>query len=305
MGIAFVSDINFFELPLSGGAASNDFNHATFLIKERGLDVDIITPINFDHRVKKQYELIIFSNCVSFSHEQLKALADKGPYIVFTHDYYFCVFRLHFPGKNTCKDCPKVEFWRQMHKGAKLNIFLSPLHRQQHEIMFGEEGLGRKCWIPSAMDVDFWSPVEGVQREKGTVLSVNGLAVFKGRYNLYNYAKQHPEMQFNCVGAGGNLDLPNCRYLGSVDREQLRELYSRHEYVIMLPDTAQPFEQVFIEAILMGCKVIGNRNIGATSFPNWDFSDVEKIRFYMRQAAAGFADEIYSVLDEIRGVKRI
>ena len=299
MAIAFISDINFFEHPY-GGAASNDARHCQYLQEKRGLNVDIITPQNYEHRIKKDYELLIFSNCVTFSHEQLKRLTEKFPYITFTHDYYFCNFRLHFSGKESCRNCPKVPFWKEMYKNSKKNIFLSPLHHEMHEIIFGSEVLGGKVVIPSAMDVNFWHPVEGIQRLPKTILSVNGLAPFKGRYNVHTYIQQHPDWKFTLAGIGVPFDdLAECAYIGHQTQEQLRELYSLHEYVLMLPDTAQPFEQVFIEAILCGAKVIGNKNVGATSY-TWNFSDREEIKNYMRQAQAGFSDEVYEVLEGLR-----
>ena len=297
MTIGWVQDINFIEMP-NGGAQSNDLGMYRYLEKERGLEQDILTPNNVNERLSKKYELLIISNCTRFSHELLLKLTKDTPYIMFCHDYYFCNFRLHFPGRESCKRCPKVDFWNGFHKNAKKNIFLSPFHFEMHELIFGKENLGKKVYIPSILDLKFWIPMD-IQRKKGTIISVNGLQPFKGRYNLNSYIEQHPELSFTIVGDGVQLKHKNCKYLGYQTPEQLRELYSTHEHLIHLPDNTDPFCRVVMEALLCGCKVIGNKNIGAFSY-DWNFKDQKELRNYLRQAGPGFADEIYEVLKEIR-----
>jgi len=280
-----------------GGAALTDFSHIIFGIKERGVDIDIVTPSNVGGLIDEDYDLLVLSNCVTFPKETIKHFCKRFPYIVFTHDYYFCKFRLHFSGRPDIKDSPLCLFWKEIHQGAKKNIFLSPLHREMHEIIFDKEVLGKEICIPSNLETDFWKPNPDVKKIRNSVLNINGLAIFKGRYVINDYVKQHPELKFTFAGGGTQLRLPNCQYIGAVTRQKLRELYWQHEYVMLLPETSQPCERVACEALLCGNKILYNDNVGLFSFP-WNFKDRKEVRNLLRQAGPGFWDEVYEVYEQ-------
>lgn len=278
----------------SGGAQLNDAGMIEFGMKERGADIDIITPQNAVFKQDEAYDLLIFSNCVSFPESFMKEITQKYPYVIFHHDYFFCKFRLFFPGKESCKECFRVPFWREFMSKAMKNIFLSPLHRRMHEIVFDKKDLGAVVTIPSCVDLDFWKPNDKVNKKRNTVLSVHGLAPFKGRYVINDYITEHPELHFTFVGEGVQLQHKNVTYLGDVTRAKLRDLYWMNEYVMLLTETAQPFERVAAEALLCGNKILYNENIGFFSYA-WDYKNREEVKKYLSQAPAGFWDEIYEL----------
>lgn len=293
--IGWVQDID--PLIDLGGAQKNDLGMIRFIMKNTGAEIDIIIPQNIGSKLLKKYDLLIFSNCVKFPKEHIEAIIKKNPYVIFHHDYLFCRFRLYYPGDKTCVGCPGFEWWHKFIAGAKKNIFLSPMHREMHEIIFTKKELGPSITIPSCIDTEFWHPTEGDIRMPKTVISVNGLEVFKGRYNHNEYIEKHPELQFTFVGGGIEINKPNVKYLPVVGQEELRKLYSQHEYFMSLPPTAMPFDRVIPEAYLCGCKLIVNENLGALSY-KWDWANKEQILFYLKQAAVGFKDEIFQLLEK-------
>lgn len=295
MKVLWLQDLD--PLVVGGGAQTNDKRMIMFGIKERGVEIEIVTPQNVSQGIKA--DLVVFSNCVTFPRQTLEYYANNYPLVIFSHDYFFCKYRLFFPGNESCKVCPGVKFWSGLHKKAMLNVFLSPLHRKMHEGVFGADVLGRECCIPSAVDVNYWSSPD-LPRIKNTVVGVNALLPFKGRKIVEDYVRQHQELKFIFAGAGDSISAKNAQSVGGLNHEQLRLLYQTSEFAIQLSDNAQPFEQTAAEAYLSGCKMIYNDNIGFFSYP-WNYADRNTVRDLLRQAAPAFWDEIYSLFPKVNG----
>lgn len=277
-----------------GGTASNDKG----MIKKgisKGHSIEIITPQYIKHKSITDPDLVILSNIMYFPKDYIEKIMDNFKVVTFNHDYNFCNHRLYYPMREKCKDCINKPFWEKIFKKSKLNIFLSPLHYEAHKHVFSQEILEPRAIIPSCLDVGRWKPIEGVKKEKNTVVGINCLLPFKGRYPVHNYAKNHPDYKFTFIGEQQEISLPNCEYVQYVPNEDMAEYLQKFEYFIHLPDTPQPFERTCAEAYLSGLKMIKNENIGFFSYP-WDYKDREDVRFKLRQAAVGFWDEIDKVL---------
>lgn len=286
MRVAWVQDIN--PMENVGGAQMNDRAMISWGMRNRGVDVDVVTPQNGSARMDEEYDLVVLSNCARFSHEFLERMT-RFPFVVFHHDYFFCKWRLFYPGEARCRECGNAEWWGRLFSRAEKNVFLSPLHRRVHEEAFGP--LPGPACIPSAVDTKFWTP-DGRQRTPGLVVGVNELLPFKGRYATSDYAKAHPDKEFLFIGVGDPLDLKNCRYEGHQSRERLRESYRTCESFIHLPRTPQPFERVAAEAFLCGARIIHNELVGFFSY-DWPWHDREAVRALLAQAEVGFWDEIF------------
>ncbi|MDP2672027.1 MAG: hypothetical protein Q8O68_00770 [Candidatus Daviesbacteria bacterium] len=288
MRIAFLQDLC--PSCSEGGGQLNDQKMIEGGIR-RGHNIKIITPGNKDVR-SIDCDLMIISNCVKFPKEYLSEICEKYPYIFFHHDFEFYDFRLHYPmEKDNHANCNR-DFWLPIFQGAKLHVWLSPLHREGYLTAFPELGNFKNVTVPSALNVDLWKPVDGVERVKDTVIGVNCLELFKGRYNIHKYAESHPELQFTFVGNAPGINLPNCKYLPYTKNEELPKLYSAHEYFVHLPSTTEPFGRISAEAILCGCKVITNGNNGAFSHEFMKDKDLVQLRKNLKQAPDVFWEEI-------------
>jgi len=292
--------MNPYEHRQSGGAQFNDYRMIRFGERERGTTIDVVTPHFFAATDFEEFDLLILSNIVSFDKTALSQILKTKPYVTFNHDFNFCNFRLYNPARATCKDCPGVKWWKKTFERSQLNIFLSPLHRKAHEIVF-EKSLGRECWIPSNLDVDKFVADESVKRVPGTVVGINCLEAFKGRYEVHKYVEAHPELQFTFAGQSPSINQPNCSYVPFVKPKDMPGFLSKFEYGINLPSNVDPFCRVAAEMLLCGLKSIHNDNVGFFSYP-WNYSSQVEVRNYLRQSGAGFWDEVYAAAKKL-GIK--
>ncbi|MDO8623140.1 MAG: hypothetical protein Q7R52_02745 [archaeon] len=302
MRIAFFQDLN--PLEHSGGAQMNDRE----MIRkgfERHHNIQIITPQNFNLVSLEGTHLVIFSNCLNFSREIIKEVCSKFPYIFFHHDFIFYKFRLFYPMKENDLTGIDKSFWLPIFKNAKLNIWLSPLHREAYLFSFPELKESKYALIPSAIDVKNFKQIEGVERKKGTVIGVNALELFKGRYVVNKYVEEHPELQFTFVGNAAHLEKPNCTYIPYVKNSELIKLYNQHEYFIHLPSNTEPFGRISAEAILCGCKIITNENNGAFSYKWMREGNEKEIRETLKFSSLSFWEEIEENLGWIDKVPSI
>ena len=294
MRIAFFQDLN--PMDHQGGAEQNDRE----MIRkgfERHHNIQIITPQNYNLISIEDSQLVIFSNCINFPKEIIKEVCSKFPYIFFHHDYIFFKWRLFYHAKEGDYSGCDRDFWLHIFKNAKLNIWLSSLHREAYLVSFPELKECKYTLIPSAIDVNIWKPVEGIERKKGTILGINVLELFKGRYIINKYVEEHPELQFTFVGNASHLEKPNCTYIPYVKNKDLPKLYSQHEFMIHLPSNTEPFCRTVCEAILCGCKIITNANTGAFSYDWMKKGDVKEIREKLKFSSLIFWEEIEDVMD--------
>lgn len=300
MKVAILDDLNCFEH--EGGAQLNMRGMVRDGIR-RGHDIEIFTPQNINTKSLIGTELIIISNVMSFPRSTLKEICAKYPYVFHHKDMNFCNHRIYYPQIEKCKSCINREFWLPLYQGAKMHIWLSPLHREGFLYSYPELASFKKVVIPSCLEVNRWKPIEGVERKPNTVIAVNSLAIFKGRYVVNKYVEQHPELHFTFVGNDAPLNLPNCTYLPYVKNEELPALYSAHEYFLHLPPSTEAFGRTGAEALLTGCKIITNENNGAFSYDFMRSQDVNLIRRTLSEAALSYWEELevlMGVREEIR-----
>ncbi len=271
MKAAIYQDIDIFA---AGGGAQQTDRRLFYEGLRRGHEMSLVLPETWNG--KREGDMAIISNSTRFSPDALYKILSGLPYAVFHHDYFHCRYRLFFALQEKCKSCFWMPPWRRLYNGARLNIFMSPLQRDACFSVMPELTLVPHALCPSLLDPAAWPRSES-QRKARTVFGLNCLLPFKGRTNIINYAKQHPDSNFTLAGASeGDGDLPpNIKHIGPVDDEKLRELYSSSESFIHLPGTPQPCERSAIEARLSGCRLILNQLVGATSYPEWRLPEEE------------------------------
>lgn len=301
MRIAFFDDkCSFCE---EGGAQKNNFG----MLKEgfrRGHDIKVITPQNMNIRGISDCDLVIIANCVSFPRDVLRGVVEKFPVIWRHHDFAFWPSRLFYPLSEEVKDFEGLPFWKEMytHPNTKLHIWLSPLHREGYLYAFPELEKFRKVCIPSCLDTSLFKQVEGVVRQKNTVIGINCLEPFKSRYGVYNWAIKNEGFKFTFVGNAPEINIPNATYLPYVPNEELPKLLSQHEFLIHLPDRIEPFGRIIAEARLCACKLIVNDNVGAMSYPFMKGNLVD-MKNTLDKAGLAFWEEIEKAFKDKNGEK--
>jgi len=178
---------------------------------------------------------------------------------------------------------------------SKLIVWLSPLHRQYWLRSCPELEDHPYALIPPCVDPWLFEEARAnVGRLRNTALGVNCLLSFKGRQNVLEYARRHPEVNFTFVGGRDNPSgplPPNCRYIGPKPRSEMPKLYATHDYFIHLPSTPQPGERTVLEAYFSGAKLILNELVGILSY-RLDWSNRQAVKRLVLEAPAKFWDKV-------------
>jgi glycosyltransferase involved in cell wall biosynthesis len=159
---------------------------------------------------------------------------------------------------------------RQFFSQSKLNIFLSPLHRNislnalkldfEPPSFIFKPTIDPKIFFNQdlARDIDYLFV--------GVIGEAKGLEEMRQRYSnsdIHFVGKLFP---------GASLGFGT--HHGSVPYDQIPKLMNRAKNFVFLPRWPEPQGRVVIEAALCGCNLITNDRVGATSFP-FDISKPE------------------------------
>ena len=267
MRLVWVQDFDFITHP--GGAQLTDRAHFLEGVR-RGHSLSIWNPgTQMGLEDIPKGTAVLASNPVFLHHEVFLGMRERGiPYVYFFHDYVpVCKYRLFYPMRESCKSCYLKERWLPVLQGARLLVWLSPLHRESWLWLCPELEAVPHHLSPSPVDVDSFFDM-GLER--AGIVAVESLHPFKGRRRVLDWARQHPEASLTFVG--GNPEPqeplpPNCRDIGSVPGQMMNEVYNRHEALLHLPQSPSPFDRTVAEAYLAGCRIIGNALVGALSWP--------------------------------------
>lgn len=262
MKILWLQDLD--PMVETGGAQLTDRSMIVEGIR-RGHDIHIAIPttcVTFD------YDCFVISNTVSFPVELFQSLVSVNKRCIwFNHDYSpICKYRLFYPMLERCKSCYLRERWLPILRQAEMMTWLSPLHRDSWLWLYPELSEIKSVLCPSPVDTDYFKDL-GMRRNG--VVCPEGLYEFKGMKHHLQWAIDNPDKEITFVGGSeGEVNLPpNCKVVGYVSQEQMLEFYNKAEYLLHLPQSPSPFDRVCVEAYLSGCRIIGNVNTGALSWP--------------------------------------
>jgi hypothetical protein len=227
-----------------------------------GFHVELVTPTQFATDVLANADLIVLNNLWRFAGDQMQAIQAalferRTPYVKYEHDH---------------RELTRPEFSRRLFEHAAANVFLSPIHRDNHREDLGATG---EC-IPLAIDVDAYRPVPGVARVPGTALVCN-VRTIKTWDRLKSYIAEHPEIRFTVLATADVIKGRNVKTTSPVLPEKMPALYSAHEFLVHLPDAWCAGERVVLEAALCGAKIIANERVGHASW-GWDLADTVALR---------------------------
>ena len=153
---------------------------------------------------------------------------------------------------------------------SKLNIFLSPLHRDISLKVLNLDYEPPSFLLKPTVDSRrFFNQHLNRDMEYlfvGVIGEAKGLKQMRERFynaDIYFAGKLYP---------GTRLDFGT--YLGSISYQEIPNLMNRAQNFVFLPRWPEPQGRVVIEAALCGCNLITNDLVGATSFP-FDISKPE------------------------------
>lgn len=286
MKVAWIQDLNpWTEL---GGAQQTDKTHILSGIKKEH-EIEIMLP-GQDTSLLKWADTTIVSNASAFPIQMFREM--KKPYVFFLHDYWaLCKWRLYYPMLEKCKDCHIKPNWLPILQGSSLIIWLSPLHRESWLFTYPELVSHPFALVPSPVSPDLFFDMN--TERKGAIAVSSGL-VFKGRERFVEWAEKNSETEITLLGPSEG-DLPaNVKVINFVPQAEMNALYNKHKIFVHLPTTPMPFDRSVAEAYLAGCRVIGNKNIGALSWDQfWQGrAEVEKM---LRLSPGQFWDVVESV----------
>jgi hypothetical protein len=193
-----------------------------------------------------EYDKIIVGATDQISDDVLIALADHNPTVVINHPH------------------PHREGNRVLFEKASVVIGCTPRHIKDSVRHYSVKNY---AWVLSPID-----PTETQVKEKENfALHAARRDWWKGADDAQAYADTN------------GLELV---IMQREPREKVLETMSRAKYFIHLPKILDAEPQACIEAVLSGCRMIVNENVGLASVPNWDNPD--HLRELMQTAAEDF-----------------
>jgi len=290
---SFLQDLDF--MSQGGGAQNTDRAHFIEGIR-RGHDLNLITPQGDAGALFTNQSTAIISNITTFPFDIFQKLQNEArPYIWFLHDYWpVCKYHLFYPMQPKCQACYLKEKWLPILLGAKLIIWLSPLHRNSWLWACPELKDMPYALVPSPVNPKQFYDL-GLDRDG--VVAVSSLFPFKGRENVLQWAREHPDQKVTCIGGNPTPEEPlppNCEDIGPQSFWALNEIYNKHKAFLHLPNTPQPFERSATESYLAGCDIVGNNLIGALSY-RW-FKSREQVAKHCGSSPKLFWEKVESVL---------
>lgn len=250
-----------------------DYAGAEVSIKQRmraapkNVEVDFKLPgdiIEFE-----KYDGFILENITKFKAAVLHNITDDRLFVKVEHDFNYCVFRNQIHCKTCDVPCPVQTnpLIRSLYENAKLIIAASPAHMAFQQQQLAGWDLNYTYGLPYTYPKGT-PKIPKVDRIPKTVAFLGTLSAYKGLYDVIALAVHRPDYHFDLAGRVGYVKgkLPsNVSYVGAV--EDKWKYLAEHEYFIHIPRVIDPCPGTVIEAMLAGCKLIYNNNVGTLSYP--------------------------------------
>lgn len=217
----------------------------------------------------EEADAYVLNNVKWFGQEELERAMGR-PYMIFEHDYW----DVHQEWQSS---------WiTPVCEEAEAMVFLSPLHRQSFLRVHGVSPK-RTFVVPSAIDVEpFWDL--GNRDDRAGTVWLGEFQPHKGIVAACRWAAENEPVDFYGWGpfppAG-----PNVRIAGCLPYDRVPEVLASCEKFLFLPHWAEPFGRTVAEAVLSGCELVCNANVGALW---WGFRTREEWAEGVRTAGAKF-----------------
>jgi len=245
-----------------------------------GFEINLVTPNDFNITHLNNCDLLIINNFYEFEIDQMNKIynliyEDRKLYVKYDHDH---------------REASRPHISQQLFAMSKLNVFISPKHKELFMNSLGSQLEENSIILPLAIDTTKYIN-KNSNREKNSVLVP---CLRKCNSNFKNFIEKHINDKFYIIG-DYDYHGSNIKKLSNQNDDGMIRLYNMCETVYHEPDTFWAGERIYFEALLCGCKVICNENVGHIS---WNF-EINVLKEKLDNAILIF----WSKIDEI--IKRI
>jgi len=203
---------------------------------ELGYDIVGVHPSEFKPDILVQADAIILNNLFEFSELQYRQILwelfeHRKPYVKYDHDL---------------RELKRLNKTRSIFERSKLNIFISPMHRDLYkkEFIYGDA-------LPLGIDISDFAGGETGTRLDQTLIPV----YHKGRGNHSRYMSEHKRERFIVIDREKK-----------VPYQEMLKMFKASKKVVHLPEQPWAGDRVYFEAILSGCEIVANDNVGHKSW---------------------------------------
>jgi hypothetical protein len=212
-----------------------------------GFEIEIVTPDTFDTHDIHQFDSVVVTGTDAFTDQQLNRLSEHEPFVFVHH--------LQTPraGLNS------------LIIGSRLFVTHTPAHMRK-ELSWAKPR--KTAQVLSYFDT---SKCYDHIDKKPYALWAAREHPFKGKLKAHAWAAQ----------AGYEF-----KSLTNVPREQVLDAMARSEWFVHLPLAFESECRAVMEAVLSGCRIHTNENVGITSVEDW--SDADHLRHMIDKAGDTF-----------------
>lgn len=242
-----------------------------------GIDISVVTPQTFSRSILQECDLMVLNNIFEFTHEQLDILMYycfeiSKPYIKYDHDH---------------REAYRITS-AQLFLRSKLNVFLSPAHRDITTKSLHLPDDDKNICIPLCINTNQFTN-KNETRDQFTALVPSP---HKCVNNLVEYIKDNAKMKFTLISSRPTPQFDhfsNVAYVQTATQDTMVNLYNSHYYMVHLPNSFWAGERIYFESILCGCVPIVNSNVGHYSWPTQELGD---LKIWLDAAPYSFWKEI-------------
>ncbi|WP_431134134.1 glycosyltransferase family 9 protein [Psychroserpens mesophilus] len=287
-------------------------NELILLGKHKGYStkIDLLKDFELTKKYMHEASLIVVNSTSRCDYEKpliQYLLRQNTPYIKVEYDYNFCIRRNILctvdAAIKSCCDPDKFHLFRRLFAKSKLTVFQSPKHYKAHYNFYGE-ALGEPLIMPPTVNVEYLKV--SATKTEGVIPFFGDLNYLKGGDAYVNYAKAHPELQFQVYGNNrlrGSLPL-NISFYEPIENAKVLEILGRTKQFICKPVWPEPSGRLAAEAFLSDCELITNDRVGTFSFDFYP-NDKDKAITEMKQAPEAFWLAISRIIDETNGSQKV
>jgi len=152
---------------------------------------------------------------------------------------------------------------------CKNAFFLTHYHYELFKNSYGDFFRNVKI-IQDPIDTNAFYNKEEKREDK--VLYAGFMHLLKGTETFFNYVLNNPDTQFVVAGWGGAVyeflseHVPNVEYLGTIDYEEMPQIYNKYKTLFYHPLVTEPFCRSVCEAMFCGIQLnVNPHNIGCIS----------------------------------------
>lgn len=245
--IIFIADF-FVEQVNGGGELANEEVIKHLLSKDIHVEKKNSHEVTEEYLLENTDKFFIVANFVNLQ-SNLLPLFENLNYVIYEHDHKYVNTRNPSVFKNHLAPYESL-INESFYKTAKAVLCQSKIHSEvvaKNLLLNNVVSLGCSLW--SQKTLDHIESVLGNTKNKKTVV-VKSPNKIKGTYEAKRYCEKN-DIDYEAIG--------------SPDYYTFLNQLSQSESLVFFPTTLESFCRLAVEARMLGCKLITNENIGATS----------------------------------------